>query len=204
MIDFVEYLKIPGTIALGIIVAFFVIQMIGEILEFKGKVVPEIMKIRKYFARKKQEHEMLAKIPEMLANTQKVLDEFNAHYSADNITKRDNWMRWVDHQAEVYDDSIAEIKRKLDENNEITLGLLIDSKRNTIIDFAAKVVDDNYPATHEQFRRVFKLYDEYENIIAENHMKNGEVDVAHRIIKESYEERIRNHSFVEDVRGYLT
>lgn len=203
MISFVEYLKIPGTIALGIIVAFFVIQMIGEILEFKGKVVPEIMKIRKYFARKKQEREMLAKVPEMLEKAEKIIEDFNSHYSTDNITKRDVWMQWVNHQAEVYDDSIAEIKRKLDENNEITLGLLIDSKRNTIIDFAAKVVDDNYPATHEQFRRVFKLYDEYENIIAENHMKNGEVDVSHRIIKESYEERIRNHSFVEDVRGYL-
>lgn len=203
MISFVEYLKIPGTIALGIIIVFFVFQVIGEILEFKGKVVPEIMKIRKYFARKKQEREMMAKVPEMLEKAEKIIEDFNSHYSTDNITKRDVWMQWVNHQAEVYDDSIAEIKRKLDENNEITLGLLIDSKRNTIIDFAAEVVDDNYPATHEQFRRVFKLYDEYENIIAENHMKNGEVDVAHRIIKESYEERIRNHSFVEDVRGYL-
>lgn len=202
MISFVEYLKIPGTIALGIIVAFFVIQVIGEILEFKGKVVPEIMKIRKYFARKKQEREMLAKVPEMLEKAEKIIEDFNSHYSADNITKRDVWMQWVNHQAEVYDDSIAEIKRKLDENNEITLGLLIDSKRNTIIDFAAKVVDDNYPATHEQFRRIFKLYDEYEEIIKENGLTNGEVDVAHRIIEESYEERVRNRTFVEDVRGY--
>jgi hypothetical protein len=37
MISFVEYLKIPGAAALGIVVAFFVIQTIGEILEFKGK-----------------------------------------------------------------------------------------------------------------------------------------------------------------------
>lgn len=202
MISFVEYLKIPGAAALGIIVAFFVIQVIGEILEFKGKVVPEIMKIRKYFARKKQEREMLAKVPEMLEKAEKIIEDFNSHYSADNITKRDVWMQWVNHQAEVYDDSIAEIKRKLDENNEITLGLLIDSKRNTIIDFAAKVVDDNYPATHEQFRRIFKLYDEYEEIIKENGLTNGEVDVAHRIIEESYEERVRNRTFVEDVRGY--
>lgn len=202
MISFVEYLKIPGAAALGIIVAFFVIQVIGEILEFKGKVVPEIMKIRKYFARKKQEREMLAKVPEMLEKAEKIIEDFNSHYSADNITKRDIWMQWVNHQAEVYDDSIAEIKRKLDENNEITLGLLIDSKRNTIIDFAAKVVDDNYPATHEQFRRIFKLYDEYEEIIKENGLTNGEVDVAHRIIEESYEERVRNRTFVEDVRGY--
>lgn len=202
MISFVEYLKIPGAAALGIIVAFFVIQVIGEILEFKGKVVPEIMKIRKYFARKKQEREMMAKVPEMLEKAEKIIEDFNSHYSTDNIAKRDVWMQWVNHQAEVYDDSIAEIKRKLDENNEITLGLLIDSKRNTIIDFAAKVVDDNYPATHEQFRRIFKLYDEYEEIIKENGLTNGEVDVAHRIIEESYEERVRNRTFVEDVRGY--
>jgi len=131
-----------------------------------------------------------------------VLDEFNLHYDADNITKRNDWMHWVDHQAEVYDNSIAEIEKKLDRNNEITLGLLIDSKRNTIIDFAAKVVDDNYPATHEQFRRIFKLYEEYEAIIEENGLTNGEVDVAYRIISESYEERMRNRTFVEDVRGY--
>lgn len=202
MISFVEYLNIPAAIALGIIIVFFIIQVIGEILEFKGKVVPEFLKIRKYFARKKQEREMLSKIPEMMESTQRVLDEFNAHYSADNITKRDEWMHWVDHQAEVYDESIARIEKSLERNNEITLGLLIDSKRNAIIDFAAKVVDDNYPATHEQFRRIFKLYDEYEGIIEENKMTNGEVDVAHRIIKESYEERMRNHTFVEDVRGY--
>ena len=202
MISFVEYLKIPGAAALGIVVAFFVIQTIGEILEFKGKVVPEVMKVRKYFARKKQEREMIAKMPEMIAETKKVLDEFNTHYSADNITKRDDWIHWVNHQADVYDASIAEIEKKLDKNNEITLGLLIDSKRNTIIDFAAKVVDDKYPATHEQFRRIFKLYDEYEEIIKENGLTNGEVDVAHRIIEESYEERVRNRSFVEDVRGY--
>lgn len=202
MINFIEYLNIPVTIAFAIVIIFFVIQIIGEILEFKGKVVPEIMKIRKYFARKKQEREMIAKIPEMLTETQKVLDEFNLHYDADNITKRNDWMHWVDHQAEVYDNSIAEIEKKLDRNNEITLGLLIDSKRNTIIDFAAKVVDDNYPATHEQFRRIFKLYEEYEAIIEENGLTNGEVDVAYRIISESYEERMRNRTFVEDVRGY--
>ena len=33
-------------------------------------------------------------------------------------------------------------------------------------------------------------------------MTNGEVDIAHRIIQESYEQRIRTHSFIEDARGY--
>lgn len=33
-------------------------------------------------------------------------------------------------------------------------------------------------------------------------MTNGEVDIAIRIIKESYEKHMRHHSFVEDIRGY--
>ena len=41
-----------------------------------------------------------------------------------------------------------------------------------------------------------------EDIIKKNNMTNGEVDIAIRIIKESYEKHMRHHSFVEDIRGY--
>ena len=79
---------------------------------------------------------------------------------------------------------------------------MIDSKRNTIINFAAKVIDKNCMVTREQFNRVFKLYAEYEEIIEANGLTNGEVDIAYRIIKESYETHMRNHTFVEDALGY--
>ena len=35
-------------------------------------------------------------------------------------------------------------------------------------------------------------------------MTNGEVDIAHQIIKESYEQRLRDHAFIEDIRGYVS
>ena len=63
-------------------------------------------------------------------------------------------------------------------------------------------IDENKPVTREQFHRIFKLYKEYEDIIKKNNMTNGEVDIAIRIIKESYEKHMRHHSFVEDIRGY--
>ena len=97
---------------------------------------------------------------------------------------------------------IQNLEAKLDKNNEDTLSLLIDSKRNTIINFADLVIDENKPVTREQFHRIFKLYKEYEDIIKKNNMTNGEVDIAIRIIKESYEKHMRHHSFVEDIRGY--
>ena len=52
MVNYVEYLGLPASVAIGIIFAFFVLQAIGEILEFKGKIVPEVLKVRKYFALK--------------------------------------------------------------------------------------------------------------------------------------------------------
>ena len=174
---------------------FLILQIVGELLEFKGKVVPEFIKIRKYFARKRIERETFKEV-------QQLLGEVNKHYSSDNITMRDNWMQWVNNQAGIYDKTLAELEKKMDKNNSITLSLLIDNKRNTIIDFASKVIDEKFPVTREQFKRVFKIYEEYENIIEENGLTNGEVDVAIRIIRDSYEAHTRNHSFIEDIRGY--
>ena len=72
----------------------------------------------------------------------------------------------------------------------------------TIIAFAERVVDAKSPVTREQFNRIFKMYRDYEKIIEANGLVNGEVDIAYRIIKESYEGHMREHTFVEDVHGY--
>ena len=195
MVNYIEYLNLPAWIAIFLVGIFLILQIVGEILEVKGKVVPELMKIRKYFARKRIERETLKEV-------QLLLGEVNKHYSSDNITMRNEWMNWVNNQASVYDKTLAELEKKMDKNNSSTLSLLIDNKRNTIIDFASKVIDEKFPVTREQFKRVFKIYEEYEDIIEENGLTNGEVDVAIRIIRDSYETHTKNHSFIEDIRGY--
>ena len=219
MIQYIEYLGLPGWIAVGLVGLFLASQVLGELLELKGKVVPEVLKVRKYFARRRKEKEnmrkiaelypTLQKVPAALDGVQKLLSNVDAHYSHDNITMRDNWMSNVDRRLEEAETAreenrqcIKSLAEKLDKNNADTLSLLIDSKRNTIINFADLVIDENKPVTREQFHRIFKLYEEYEEIIKKNQMTNGEVDIAIRIIKESYEKHMRHHSFVEDIRGY--
>ena len=202
MLNYIEYLKVPTNITVVIISIILITQFIGELLEFKGKVVPEIFKMRKYFARQKQEHKTLKEIPEFLKEVKETLNDFNSHYSKDNISKRDNWIEKVNLKLDQNDKYIKELDKKIDKNNADTLSLLIDSKRNTIINFASFVIDENNPVTREQFNRVFKLYEEYEDIIAKNNMTNGEVDIAYRINKESYENHMRNHTFIENLRGY--
>ena len=172
--------------------------------EFKGKVVPEFAKIRKVFARRKKERMLLQKMEKTIDQVQLTLDDLNQHYSTDNIRMRDEWMRLVNSKLEQYDKSISELGVKLDKNNSDTLSILIDSKRNAIISFASLVIDESKPVTREQFNRIFKVHQEYESIIESNGMTNGEVDIALSIIKESYEKHMRNHTFMEDARGYPT
>lgn len=206
MIVYLEYLKdhlhLSTTIVLIVIIVLVCLQVIGELLEFKGKVVPEFMKMRKYFARKQQERETLKQIPETLKNVQELLNSVEHHYSTDNITMRDKWMHNVNAKLEEHDNWRKDFDQKLDKNTDVTLSILIDNKRNAIIDFAEKVIDENNPVTREQFNRIFKMYQEYEDIIRCHNLTNGEVDIAHRIITEAYENRMRSHTFVEDIRGY--
>ena len=199
MLSYIEYItentNAPALVIIGLVVLFFVMQIVGEILEFKGKVVPEFVKVRKYFARRKKEREDKKEMTTTLKEVQTLLSDVKQHYSDDNIKMRDGWMQAVNNE-------LAENKEHWRELNKAVLALLIDSKRNTIIAFAARVIDSSCLVTREEFNRIFKLYEEYENIIEDNRMTNGEVDIAIRIIREAYEERLKNHSFVEDIRGY--
>ena len=219
MLGYLEYLNTPTGIAAVIIGVFLVTQIIGEILEFKGKVVPEFIKIRKYFVRKKRERQAFSKVAVLLdeynqmthtiLEVHRLLNDIDKHYSKDNIAMRDGWMKEVnehisesERRKKEQDSLMRELNEKLDKNNADTLSLLIDSKRNKIIDFASDVINENYPVTREQFKRIFKLYEEYEDVIKQNGLTNGEVDIAYRIITEAYENHMRTHTFIEDIRGY--
>lgn len=206
MVSLVEYLKIPATVA-GIIIAIvFVMQIVGEICEFKGKVVPWFMKIRKNIAQKKQEKIEAA---QTLKNVQVLLNDVNGHYSADNIAKRDSWMKWVNDRAEIYDESIEKLRQTisdvtaaLKDNTKMTEEMFIQSSRDRIIDFATKVGDESVMVSREEFNRIFKVHDKYEKFLEERELTNGEIDINFQIIKESYENHLRNHTFIEDKRGY--
>ena len=202
LIEGSEFLGIPTTIVLIIVGIFFVAQIIGELLEFKGKIVPEFLKIRKYFKRKKDEKEQQKKI---LEEVQKSLKDIQAHHSPEKIAERNAWMNWVNERAKVYDASVKELagfKGTLEITKELTLDLYINVNRNRIIDFASQVVNEEVPVSREAFNRIFKVYGEYEEILEKYGKTNGEVEVSIRIIREAYENHMRNHTFIEDTRGY--
>ena len=209
MLGYIEFLKVPSNIALVLVGMFLILQIIGEILEFKGQIVPEFIKIRKYFYRRKREKNETV---QTLREVKQLLNDVNAHYSADNITKRDSWIQWVNERAKVYDNSIAEVgeisknltdvTQALKDCTKMTEEMFVQSSRDRIIDFATKVGDENSVVSREEFNRIFKVYKKYEKFLEEHDMTNGEIDIAYRIIKESYENHMKNHAFIEDIRGY--
>ena len=187
MINYIEYLGIPLKIAIVLVAIFFAMQAIGEFLEFKGKVVPEFFKIRKWFTRRKREK---AEAAQTLKDVQVLLNDVNSHYSADNIAKRDGWMQWVNNRAEVYDESIKQLREALTEvmqalkdNTKLTEEMFIQSSRDRIIDFATKTSNENVMVSREEFNRIFKVYAKYEKYLEEHKMTNGEVDINYQIIK---------------------
>lgn len=205
MVSFFEYLDVPVKIGVIVIGIFCVMQIIGEILEFKGKVVPEFLKVRKFFTRRKREKEETA---QTLKEVKQLLGDVNSHYSEDNITKRNSWMNWVNDRAVVYDESIvgitkslSDVTRALDANTKLTEEMFVQSSRDRIIDFSYKAADDSIPVSREEFNRIFKVYDKYEKFLEEHDMTNGEIDIVYSIIRESYEKRMKNHSFTEDIRN---
>lgn len=202
MEQFIEFFKITGPWAAGILGTWLVLNIIGEIAEKAGKIVPEFMKVRKFFKRKKEEKK---RQKQLLINVETLLNDVNQHYSEDNIAKRNEWMEWVNNRTKIYDQSIAEfteMKQSIADNNRLTLDLYININRNRIIDFASKVANDTVVISREEFNRIFKIYKEYEEVLEKHKMTNGEVDIAYRVIVEAYEERLRDHTFLEDVRGY--
>ena len=146
----------------------------------------------------------LKEVPAMLKSTGEFLGNVEKHYSEDNIRMRDDWIKNVNQKLEGHDELMQFLVDTAHENSENIRAILIESKRSAIIDFASKTIDPNVPVTRAELNRIFRIHNEYEEIINKHKIKNGEVDMAIGLIRESYEEHMRNHTFLEDVRGFTS
>ncbi len=205
MLGYIESLGIPGGIAIGLVIFFFIVQGVGEILKTKGMLVPEVVSLKSSISKRKKEKE---EVTQTLKEVQKLLGDVNQHYSDDNIAKRNSWMKWVDERTEAYDSSIVDITKSLEDvmaalnaNTKLTEEMFVQSSRDRVIDFSYKAPDYSLPVSREEYHRIFNVYDKYEKFLAEHGMTNGEIDIVYGIIKASYEERSKNHAFAEDIHG---
>lgn len=155
----IEYLGIPVTIAIGLVALFIVLQIIGEIVEVCGKVVPEFFKVRKYFSRRKTEKE---EEKQTLKECKELLLEFNSHYDEDNITKRNKWMNKVDNSVKNNDQFMQNLDSKIDkllEDNKNFKAQLDQVKHNVLENEADRLRSELFDCGN-RCRRNIRLHPE--------------------------------------------
>ena len=197
---FLEFFRITGPWAAGLLGFWIILNIIGEICEKKNKIVPEFMKIITHIKKKNEEK---LKRKTLLVEVRSLLEDVNKHYNKDNIERRDAWMKKVDDSIEDCQktaEEVAKMKLSLNYNSELTNKLYLSSTRNRILDFAELAAKEDTPLLRESFTRIFKDYEEYEAFLKQHNMKNGEVEAAYKIIVEEYERRLRSQSFIEEQR----
>ena len=170
----IEFLGVPATIAIALVGLFLILQIIGELCELKGKIVPEFLKIRKYFKRKKQEKE---ETKQMIQDCKQALLEFNSHYSPANIAKRNNWMHEVDDSVRSNDELIQKLDGKMDkllETNKTLATQLEQVKSNVLENEADRLRSDLFDCGN-RCRRNIRLHPEEMDHIRDVYKKYSEV-----------------------------
>jgi hypothetical protein len=181
----IEFLGVPGWVAIVIVGILLIIQIIGCILDFKGKVVPEIINIRGHLRRKreeKEEEERKAKeTVETLAEVKQLLSDVNSHYNKDNITKRNDWMKSVDKSVCDNDKLIQTLDGKIDkllETNENLKEQLSQVKSNVLENEADRLRSELFDCGNrcrrnirlhpEEMEHIRAVWHKYYNILHQN------------------------------------
>lgn len=162
----IEFLGAPAWIAIAIVGLLLILQVIGCILDFKGKIVPELINIRGHLRRKREEKEEAARkdkeIADTLAEVKQLLCDVNSHYSKDNITKRNDWMKGVDQSVKDNDKLIQALDGKIDKLLETNANLkeqLVQVKSNVLENEADRLRSELFDCGN-RCRRNIRLHPE--------------------------------------------
>lgn len=174
----VEILGVPMTIVVVLVGMLLILNIIGEILSFKGKVVPEIINIRKYFKRKSEEKK---KHKQLIEDVQVALKEMQTHYNPASIAKRDTWMHEVDDSIKNNDSFIYQLDKKVDEileTNKTLTAQLEQVKSNVLENEADRLRSELFDCGNrcrrhirlhpEEMEHIRAVYQKYSKVLHQN------------------------------------
>ena len=170
----IEFFGVQMTAAVIFVGLFLILHIIGFMLDFKGKVVPEIINIRGRIRRKKEEKAILQECKELLA-------EFNSHYNKDNITKRNTWMSNVDTSVQNNDKLIHTLDSKIDKllDANVSLTKQLDQVKSNVLENEADRLRSelfdcgnrcrrNIRLHPEEWEHIKVVYNKYSNVLHQN------------------------------------
>lgn len=100
------------------------------------------------------------------------------------LEKHDNWQY---KEITKMSKGIENIESELLDNN-------LERKRKYILDFCSSL-SNGQKQNREAFNNVFKTYKNYEKLLSDHNMENGQAEESIKFISEKYQECLRNGNF---------
>lgn len=105
----------------------------------------------------------------------------------DRITTLEKHDNWQYKEITKMSKGIENIESELLDNN-------LERKRKYILDFCSSI-SNSQKQNKEAFNNVFKTYKNYEKLLSDHNMKNGQAEESMKFISEKYQEYLRNDNF---------
>lgn len=113
------------------------------------------------------------------------------------INPWDKILKWAgDRINHNVNQKIDMLDKKLDDHIATDTARRVDDIRNTILVFANEC-SRGIIHSKEQFRFIVSKCDAYEQYVEENHLKNGVITEATKLIKDTYQGHLKNDSFLK-------
>ena len=114
-------------------------------------------------------------------------------YDEDKETLEDRISTLEKHDKWQYNE-ISKISQGIDDIKDALLKDNIEKKRKSILDFCSSL-SNNQKQNNEAFNDIFRTYAEYEQILKDNKLENGQAEESMKFIREKYQEKLRNGEF---------
>ena len=105
----------------------------------------------------------------------------------DRITTLEKHDNWQYKEITKMSKGIENIESELLDNN-------LERKRKYILDFCS-FLSNGQKQNKEAFNNVFKTYKNYEKLLSDHNMENGQAEESMKFISEKYQEYLRNDNF---------
>lgn len=153
-------------------------------IKFKGDLEKETLdnKIIEFETRLRMQEEKIQKYNDDLFEKQK-------KYHAESIEIRNGLKQDQDNLS----DQISELNQMMNKLNNNFVKKEISDMRTTLLDFANAIMNDR-DYNREQYEHILDVYQDYENVLKENHMDNGRVTRSMEYVKKNYDYLIE-HGF---------
>ena len=90
--------------------------------------------------------------------------------------------------------TVPSINARIDDIKNTLLEDNIEKKRKSILDFCSSLSNDQ-KQNSEAFNDIFRTYADYEQILKDNGMENGQAEESMKFIREKYQEKLHNGEF---------